>query len=264
VAGKAKPTARSQALRKGMDILSMFSNDQPEWGITEIARGLGIQKSLVHRMVKTWEDVRFLRQDPLTRKYSLGFGLYQMGILAARRIGFTTEIRAILKRLATQVEATVYIVVRDGDANRIIDSFESPGLVRIYSVPGTRIPWNRGASSKLLYAFAPAQDVEQMIQKFGLIRHARKTITSPGEFRKSLKQIRNRGYAVSDGEGFNGILGIAAPIFDPTGSLMAALQTTMHSAGLSETRRAEILSAVIATAAEITALLSGRPLENAG
>lgn len=186
---KVKPGARSQSLRKALDMLFLFTDAHPEWGITEIARALKVQKSLVHRTVKTWEDARFLKQDPLSRKYSLDFGLYQMGILAARRIGFTAEIREILKRLTTQIEATVYIVVRDGDANRIIDSFESPGLVRIYSAPGTRIPWNRGSSSKLLYVYAPAQDVEQMIQKFGLVRYTKASLTSSREFRKSLEQI---------------------------------------------------------------------------
>jgi hypothetical protein len=98
-----------------------------------------------------------------------------------------------------------------------------------------------------------------MMDKFGLTRYTKQTITNPAQFLKNLQQARKRGYAVSNGEGFEGILGVAAPVFHPGGSMIAALQATLHSAGLSEARRRDIISGVVATAREVTRMMSAAP-----
>lgn len=251
----ASRASRSIALRRGLDILSLFTEAKSEWGISEIASHLGEHKSLVHRTVKTLEDAGFLRQDAHSQRYSLGFTAYQLGIAASRRLGFTAETRARLRKLTEDIDATVYVVVRDGDANRIVDSFEASTPFRFHSPIGTRIPWSRGASSKLLFSFAPEEEVRRMISRLGLSRYAVRTITDPKGFLAELSKTRKRGYSISDNEGFDGILGIAAPIYDPNGELVAALQSSMPAAGLNEKRRTEIISAIVRGAADVSAML---------
>jgi transposase len=135
--------SRSLALRRGLDILCLFTDVKREWGITALATHLNEHKSLVHRTVKTLEDAGFLRQDAQTQKYSLGFTAYQLGVFASRRLGITAVARARLSRLTEEIDATVYIAVRDGDANRIVDTFETSAPIRFHSPVGTRIPWSR-------------------------------------------------------------------------------------------------------------------------
>jgi IclR family transcriptional regulator, KDG regulon repressor len=256
------PVARSQALRRGLDILCLFTDAKHEWGVSELARYLGEHKSIVHRTVKTLEDVGFLRRDAQTQRYSLGFTAYQIGVIAARQFGFTPEIRGKFRQLSEQIGATVYIVVRDGDANRIVDTFETSALIRFHSPVGSRVPWNRGASSKVLMAYSPTEEVDRLIERLGLARHAKQTIVDPQTFREELEHVRRRGYAISDGEGFDGVLGLAAPIVGSSGVVMAALQSSMSSAGLSDRRRAEIARAISATAKEVSLILRGTPAQS--
>jgi DNA-binding IclR family transcriptional regulator len=256
--------SRSLALRRGLDILCLFTDAKREWGITELATHLSEHKSLVHRTVKTLEDAGFLRQEARTQKYSLGFTAYQLGVFASRRLGFTAEARARLRRLTEEIDATVYIVVRDGDTNRIVDTFETSAPIRFHSPVGTRIPWNRGASSKLLFAYAPEEETKQIIRKLGLRRFAEHTLTDPKAFLADLAQIRKRGYAISDGEGFDGILGIAAPMYGAGGELVAALQSSMSSAGLNEKRRTEIAKAIVRAAKDVSTMLRSPGSETKG
>jgi IclR family transcriptional regulator, KDG regulon repressor len=247
--------SRSLALRRGLEILSLFTDAKPEWGVTELATHLNEHKSLVHRTVKTLEDAGYLRQDAQNQKYSLGFTAYQLGIFASRRLGFTAEARTRLRKLTEEIDATVYIVVRDGDANRIVDTFEASVPFRFHSPVGTRIPWSRGASSKLLVAFAPEAEVQQMIRKLGLRRFAARTLTDPDAFMAELANTRKRGYAISDNEGFDGILGIAAPLYGSNSEMVAALQSSMSAVGLSEKRRVEIAKAIVQAAKEVSQML---------
>jgi DNA-binding IclR family transcriptional regulator len=256
--------SRSLALRRGLDILCLFTDAKREWGVSELAHHLGEHKSIVHRTVKTLQDTGFLRQDTHSRTYSLGFTAYQLGVFASRRLGFTAEVRTRLRRLTEEIGATVYIVVRDGDANRIVDTFETSALIRFHSPVGTRIPWNRGASSKLLCAFAPEAEVRQLMRQPGLKAHTKRTIVEPRAFLAELAQIRRRGHAISDSEGFDGILGMAAPLYAPDGTMIAALQSSMSSAGLGEKRRAEIAKAIVRAAQEVSVMLRNATAEAGG
>jgi DNA-binding IclR family transcriptional regulator len=250
-----RPASRSLALRRGLEILCLFTDARREWGITELANHLDEHKSIVHRTVKTLEDAGFLRQDTASQKYSLGFMAYQLGVFASRRLGFGADTRARMRRLTEEIGATVYVVVRDGDANRIVDTFETSALIRFHSPVGTRVPWNRGASSKLLCAFAPENEVQQLLRKPGLRQHAKQTITEPRAFLAELAHIRERGYSTSDGEGFDGVFGIAAPLCDLNGEVMAALQSSMLSVGLNEKRRGEIAKIIVRAAREVSFML---------
>jgi IclR family acetate operon transcriptional repressor len=112
-----------------------------------------------------------------------------------------------------------------------------------------------GASSKLLFAFAPEDETLRMIRKQGLRRFADHTLTDPEAFLAELAQTRKRGYAISDGEGFDGILGIAAPMYGLGGELVAALQSSMSAAGLNEKRRTEIAKAILRAAKDVSSIL---------
>ena len=157
--------------------------------------------------------------------------------------------------MTEEIDATVYIVVRDGDANRIVDTFEASVPFRFHSPVGTRIPWSRGASSKLLVAFAPELEVRQMIRKLGLRRYAARTLTDADAFMTELANTRKRGYAISDNEGFDGILGIAAPLCGSNNEMVAALQSSMSAVGLNEKRRAEIAKAIVQAAKDVSHML---------
>ena len=251
-----KPGARSQTLRWGLEILCLFSNEHPGWGITEIAQKMGLQKGRIYRAVKTLEDAGFLRQDPLTRKYFLGLRTIELGSLAARRIGLFAEARFHFAHLAAKTNATVYVCVWNGDANNVVvDSFEGPGFLRFYSPPGTRIPWSRGASSKLIHAYMPREHAIEMIRKFGLPPHTERTITDEAKFLKELARIRRQGYSVSDGEGIPGVFAVSAPLLQRDGTFLAALAVAMIGAEVSRERCQEIIASVVATAAEVTRLI---------
>lgn len=251
-----KPGSRSQTLRWGLEVLFLFSNEQPEWGITEIAQRMGLQKSRIYRAVKTLEEAGLLRRDPLTRRYSLGLRTIELGSLAARRVGLFAEARFHFAHLSAKTKATVYVCVWNGDAdNVVVDSFEGPGFLRFFSPPGTRIPWNRGASSKLIHAYMPREHAIEMIRKFGLPRHTERTITDETKFLKELARTRKQGYAVSDGEGIPGVFAVSAPLLQRDGTLLAALAVVMVAAEVSREQRREIISMVVETASEVTRLI---------
>ncbi len=247
--------ARSEGLRRGLEILGLFTDTRYEWGITEISREMGLHKSRVHRAVKTLEDVGFLRKDPKSQKYSLGIRAYELGVVAGRRLSLTPEARPLMQEVAAETKAAVSIRVRDGDDIVIIDSIESSDVLRVHAPPGARRAWDFGAGGKLFSAYHSPEQVKKMIDKHGLTRYTENSITGESDYFHELDCVRRQGFAVSDGEHILGAFSVAAPILNPRGEVIAGLIASLPSTGLSEDRRSKIVSVVVKKSAAISDLL---------
>lgn len=180
-------------------------------GITEISHRKNLPKSRVHRAVKTMEESGYLRQDPETRRYSLGFRAFKLGIAAARRFGAFPEIRMLLKRLALETKGSVSIRVADHNEMVIVEAIDSTDILRIHSPVGGRRPWDFGAGGKVASAHRPRKEVGELIKRSGIGQYTKFAVTSPARFMKELEKVRRQGYAVSKEEHVLGSFSAAAP-----------------------------------------------------
>lgn len=272
VNGHHKPGARSENLRRGLEILLLFSAPLPapeksrEFGISQVALMLGLHKSQVHRAMKTLEDMGFLQKNPETDRYCLGLSSLQLGAAAEEQSGLFVETRPLLRKLAERAEAAVSLRVLVQDKIFIVESAESPGFLRVTSFRGARLPWNFGAGSKVLAAFAPSGFTEEMIRKHGLTRFTEQTIVDPEAYLDEIVRVREQGYSTSDGEGIRGSYSVAVPVFLPGGQQVAALVAATPSVGLTEERAASFLSMAKETGDEIMQMMndlsSSQPTKN--
>src|ERR1700728_441611 len=79
----------SQSLERGLAIFGAFSPDRPPIGISALARELGLTRSTTHRYVATLASLRYLEQEPSTRRYRLGPRVLDLGfsVLGPRELG---------------------------------------------------------------------------------------------------------------------------------------------------------------------------------
>jgi DNA-binding IclR family transcriptional regulator len=88
-----------------------------------------------------------------------------------------------------------------------------------------------------------------LFDHYGLPKTSPKTIDSRSRLLEELQSVRKQGYAVSDGELFLGIRAIAAPIFDASEEVSAAVSVTGVTISVDEE---SAISAVKAAAREIS------------
>ncbi len=256
---------RSEGLRRGLEILGIFREPRPEWGVSEIAREMSLHKNQVHRTLKTLVDAGFLQRCPKSARYSLGFGAFELGVEAGRHINLIPEARPLIEELAEKLQATVSIRVEDGDDMVLVENMENPGRLKVYSSQGNRRSWNFvGSGSKVFSAYWPLERVERLYRKFGLPRFTKNSVTRKMDMLKEIARIRVQGYAVSNGERSLEILGVAAPVFKSDGVLIAVLVAAMPSAGISKSRREEIVRTVARGARNVSDLFKEKFAPDAG
>jgi DNA-binding IclR family transcriptional regulator len=241
-----------QSVNRAIDILSLFTVSKPRLGITEISDILNLSKTTVHGLIKTLAQRGFLQQDPETRKYSLGFTIYELG----ERVSETIKINQIsyghVSRLAQKTGQTIRVAIWDMDTI-LITLNVSKDLDNPYLQPsGIRVPAYCTALGKAILANLPEKNMSRYLKKLELVSHTSHTITDKKLLLTELKNIKQKGYAEDREERFLGISCVAAPIFDQTGLPFAAISVSGNEALLDAKNLPDMITGMKLTANEIS------------
>jgi DNA-binding IclR family transcriptional regulator len=116
--------------------------------------------------------------------------------------------------------------VREGLETVSVARWESTQSLRVHGEVGQRHRLYAGASSKLLLAFAPP-DVLEAVLAMDRERLTPKTPVARAALLREIKLVRERGYSLSFGEREPDTGGMAVPIRDGSGEVVAALVISM-------------------------------------
>ena len=216
------PAVETQSIMRAVAILDCFSLDHPELGVREIARQLHLSTSTVGRLLITLRSAGILSQDPTTRRYVMGPKILQWSSIYLSRLDLANEAAPALAELHRLTSETVSVYMLDANERVCIARIESPERVRVVVRVGERMPLHAGSAGKALLAFMPSEAVAQILGK-PLERMTPNTIINRKTLTQELETVRKCGYAISHGERFQDALGLAAPIFNADGKVIAAL-----------------------------------------
>lgn len=232
-----------------------------EMGVTEIARKMGFEKSMVSRMLNTLKAKKYVRQNPDTLKYSNSYKFYELGQNVIRNPGLPKMALRFMNELAALVpEGSVNLAVREGYEAVYIEKIESAATISVSMKIGQTLPLHCSAAGKALLMFQ-AEDKLRHIS--GLLQFDKFTPNTIGgfiELRKELEESKKRGYALDDEEHLAGIRCAAAPVFDSRGQTIAAISVSCPAMPSGNCRDLdEIGRAAQKTALEFTDFLGGEP-----
>jgi DNA-binding IclR family transcriptional regulator len=263
---KARPTGKSDgrsrrerlsSVATAIRLLKAFSEEDVEIGISDLARKLGIAKSTAHRLAATLLAAGLLEQDRATGKYQLGIALFRLGALVRRRMDVFKEARPYLYELREKTNETVHLAILDGTEIMYVLNLESTHAIRMRSDIGVRKPAYCTAEGQAILAYQPQEVVDQVIAA-GLAPRTPQTITSADRFVKALAVVRQRGCAIENEESEPGMVCIAAPIRDDTGTAVAALGIAGPISRLSKKSVAAFIPHVVAITEQVSARLGYR------
>jgi len=160
-----------------------------------------------------------------------------------------------MEDLVTTTRETAILTVYHQQEVVCIEKVETSHPVRMTLHVGTRRPPHAGASSKVLMAYLPDEEIQAIVQEKGLPRLCVNTITDPDRLREELARIRERGYAESHEETDLGAWGVATPVFDREGRVVAAIGVAGPRSRYTEQRAQEFVALCRQAARRISALI---------
>jgi len=246
-----------QALDRALQVLLLFQQEKRELGVTEIAAKLGYYKSTVYRVLSTLERRGFVQQNELTGKYWLGFRLYALGMLANQYMGLRDLARPWLRELGERYQETVHLAVlndnkENGPEIIVIDKIETKHRLSLTPPVGSSSPAHCSGVGKVLLAYADPSWLCRVLGQAPLTKFTENTITDPGELEQELARIRRAGYALDNEEIEVGLRCVAAPIFAPSGTVVAAISVSGPTSRMTDERLPELIASVMETARAIS------------
>lgn len=212
---------RNSTADRTLDVLGMFSDSRLRISATDLAAELGVARSTAYRYLQTLTAEGFIEEDP-SGGFRLGLRILELARLARRSYGLTEVAAPILRELAEATHETALLTRRSGDRVVCLDKIDDEThQLRLTYERGSVLPLNSGASAWILLAWEEPEAARRAISDGRLVAHTAASLTEPGAILTRLAQIREQGYAISRGELDPDTIGIAAPIRDEAGRVVA-------------------------------------------
>lgn len=235
---------------KGLRVLEVLSAAEKPLGLTEVAARCKLIKSHTHKFLRTLLAQHYVEQTEPRGPYRLTFKLLELGSHALSRADLVSAARAPMEDISAKTRETSTIGVYENGDVMYVYKVDGTHEVRTNTDIGRRRPAYCVAAGKAMLAFQPPAVVAQATAH--MKRYTGRTIATPTRLREQLLEIRKAGYAVNWGEWVESVRGIAAPIFNADGSVVAALNLSVPAERLDKKAVAKLAPLVIGAAGQIS------------
>jgi IclR family transcriptional regulator, acetate operon repressor len=212
-AGPRVVTAVDRAAR----VLLAFGESWDFLSLPEIAARAGLSKPTAFRILSTLAAEGLVFQNEANNTYGLGFLTLRLADVVLGGIGIREAARPAMRRIRDQVNETVVLSIRQGDACYNVDSLDSTQSIGQAHATGVAAPLHALAPGRALLASWPDAEIA------GYLQRMRSPPKSRAGLWREIESIRRRGYAVSSGELMRAGHTLARAIPDGDGAAVAAL-----------------------------------------
>lgn len=218
---RSKPFNNS--IEKAFHLLDYFDTSRPEWGVRELAKETGANKSTTYRMLATLQSLGVLQKDRISEKYSLGLKLFELGNRVSIKRAFVNQTHPVLQSVAAEITETVHLGILKDSQVFMVDKIESPRGLKLNSVIGTSSPAYCSGLGKTLMAYLSPTELKNTMDKIDFKVNTQFTITKKTVLKKELEEIRKKGYAIDRQELELGLICVAVPVYNQNDKVIAAL-----------------------------------------
>lgn len=247
---------RNSTSDRTLDILAMFTDDRPRLTAGELAARLGTARSTAYRYLQALTAAGFVEEDP-SGGFRLGMRIFELARVARRSHGFAELAGPVLGELAQATGETALLTRRHGNAVVCLDKREADGrLLRISYERGTVLPPNAGASALILFAWDDPATLTDMLETTTLPQHTPATPVRPADISAILALVRDQGYLVSHGTLDPDAVGVAAPVRNEDGAVIAAVSVVALASRAAGERLSVLIDAVRGAAETLSSRLA--------
>ncbi|SHI17537.1 transcriptional regulator, IclR family [Sporobacter termitidis DSM 10068] len=242
-----------QSVSRAVAILKCFTGN-PELGLAELSRMVGLHKSTTAGIVNTLKAEGFLEQNEKTGRLRLGLELFSLAVQA--RHGLSEICEPYLNSLLDFTGETVNLAVLDKTEIVYIAKKESSHSIRISTSVGARLPVYCTAIGKSILAFMDRAKAEALLGRVVMTPYTDRTLTDRPALLAEMDRILNAGVAYDFEEYEQGVICIAAPLYYKKGDPIGAISVSGPTIRMDEAARKKITETLTGIAAQVNGELS--------
>ncbi|MCW2935520.1 MAG: IclR family transcriptional regulator [Actinomycetia bacterium] len=247
-----------EAIARGLDVIRVFGPGQPVMSLAAVATGSDLPRPTARRILLTLEQLGYVRQVSGSPGSTGGFELtprvLDLGMSYVLARGLWEIARPHMEELVARTHESSSIAQLDGSDIVYVARVAVPKIVALRVTIGTRFPALQTSLGKVLLAALSDREVADVLAEPSRSGIAARWQPDAAERAVALREVRARGWALTDGELAPAIRSVAVPLRDGDGKVIAALNVNAHAAETSlEKLTGEYLPPLLATAGAISA-----------
>lgn len=239
---------RIQSISVGFALIRHLAAAPAGMSPKELGQVSGMSPSQVHMYMASFVVEGLAVQDQATARYDLGPYALELGLAAMRKLDAVEVARATMLRLREETSKSVFLTVWGNTGPTIVakvDGYRPSALVlRV----GYVLPTLDSSTGRLYLAYLASHRTAEIVARERADPASPSSRLSDERVKGIVERIRRSGLATHDGDrdGFNAI---AAPLFDHTGVIRAALTVTGPKQDFEGSERGPV-AGILRTAAE--------------
>ncbi len=239
----ADSEASVSSLHRAVQLLRALAAGAADGGqrVSDLARALGYTQATTHRLLQQLVDEGLVEQSAASRRYALSLDFFALAARAGEAGGLRERCRPALLRLGASLGDSIFLLVRAGFDALCLDRWEGPFPIRSFTGDiGGRVPLGVGQGSMAILAHLPAAERDE-VMRYNVPRIRHLGALDEVYLRTEVARVLAQGYADTNSGLIEGMAGLAVPVFDANGQVVAALSIGTLTARLQGDRRAVVV-----------------------
>jgi DNA-binding IclR family transcriptional regulator len=245
-----------RVLNKAVDVLETLGGEPAGMALADIAAAAAMPKPTVYRIVATFESRGYLDRTP-EGHYRLSRRIFELQPGATTERHLIRAARPVMEDLIGVCKETLNLGVLDGGEVLVIETLESPHMVRMSSKIGNRRYVHSTALGKVLVAGLAGKELARILETRGMPAFTNRTITGPLALAVELEKVRQQGYALDNMENEPDGRCVAAPIHGPGKKVAAALSISGPVPRMTAARAKSFLKPLFSACQTISRAIGG-------
>jgi IclR family transcriptional regulator, KDG regulon repressor len=246
---------RVRAVDRAIDLLEAFSIEEPQLSLGQLAEATGLSKATTFRLLTVLRGRELVQYSGETETYGLGHGVLAFSGVYLAHTNLAAVAAPHMRELRDTMKETVVLSVRYGDSRVHIVQYESLLQTQRVAKIGESVPLYIGAAGRVLLSDFSDDEIRAYLARTPLVSHGEATVTDPDMLISRVRTIRAQGFDFGNRERTSDGGGVAAPIRNAAGEIVAALHIIAPSSRLGEDHRDQYIDAVVTAAQRISSEL---------
>ncbi|MBS1678999.1 MAG: IclR family transcriptional regulator [Actinobacteria bacterium] len=201
-----------QVIDRAVALMRALSDADGPVGLRDLARRVGLSPSTTRRILASLAHHGLCEQTP-EGSYRLGLVLFELGSKVEANLDVRTRSLPALQRLSEQSHLTAFVCIQRDDRAIAIERVDGRYAFSLALTVGGSLPLHAGGASRALLAFLPEEEIRRLLGSSPREAFTGRTITDPEEIVADLREVRERGYAISDEDVTPGVAALGMPVF---------------------------------------------------
>lgn len=245
------PSVGTETVDLSLRLLEVLARSTQPVGVSDLAREFQASKATLYRHLQALVHHGFVRQETTTLRYTAGIKLFILGERLRERFSVLAVARGEMAQLRdVSGHAVSLSALIDGQVV-VLELIQGSSVVNFGTQPGTVLDLHASAHGKVALAYGP-EDLMKRCASRPLKAWTPQTITTRTALERAIAQVKSRGWATAPNQVLQGINGLAAPVFNHTGSYVGAIGLVGTVQSLPGSPSAEQIEAVTRAAEQIS------------